>query len=96
MKVTNNTKFGHNPLEYHVGDVIESIGIENYTHAEYITHYLVCQFGHKYGLLYIEGNKIETHQHKDYKPFLKDSLKKLYEAANDPDDILVDAELVIK
>ncbi|UKM63072.1 hypothetical protein [Levilactobacillus phage ENFP1] len=93
MKVNNNTKFGHNPLEYHVGDIIESIGIENYTHAEYITHYLVCQFGHKYGLLYIEGNEIETY---DNKPFLKGSLKELYETANDPDDILVDAELVIK
>ena len=96
MKVTKKNNNGH-PLEYHVGDVIESIGVEAYLSGEpVIAHYVVSEVGDKYGLFYIEGNRIETHHHKGYKPFLTDTLEELYNTANDSDDILVDAELVIK
>ena len=96
MKVTNKSNNQH-PLEYHVGDVIESTGVEAYLSGEaVITHYLVSKVGDKYGLFYIEGNRIETHHHKGYTPFLTNTLEELYNKANDPDDILVDAELVIK
>ena len=96
MKVTKKSNNGL-PLEYHVGDVIESTGVEAYLSGEeVIAHYLVIEVGDKYGLFHIEGNRIETHHHKYYKPFLTNTLEELYDKANDPDDILVDAELVIK
>ena len=103
MKVTKKSNNGH-PLEYHVGDVIESMGVEAYLSGkevylsgkEIIAHYLVIEVGDKYGLFHIEGNRIETHYHKCYKPFLTNTLEELYDKDNDPDDILVDAELVIK
>jgi len=95
MKVTSKSG-NHHPLEYHVGDIIESIGVEENTGKEVVTHYLVIKVGYKYGLLYIEGNEMATYHHKYYKPFLTNTLKELYIKANDPDDILVDAELVIK
>jgi len=87
MKVTSKNNINH-PLEYHVGDVIESVGVT--------AHYLVSKVGNKYGLFYIEGNSIVTYRHKYYKPLLTNTLKELYDKANDPDDILVDAEVVIK
>jgi len=41
MKVTKKNNNGH-PLEYHVGDVIESIGVEAYLSGEpVIAHYVV-------------------------------------------------------
>lgn len=95
MKVTNKSNNGH-PLEYHVGDVIESTGVESLTGEEVTAHYVVSEVADKYGLFHIEGNRIETHHHKYYKPFLTDTLEELYNKANDPDDILVYAELVIK
>ena len=100
MKVTKKSNNGH-PLEYHVGDVIESTGVETGVEAygsgkEIIAHYLVIEVGDKYGLFHIEGNRIEAYHFKRYKPFLTNTLEQLYDKANDPDDILVDAELVIK
>lgn len=96
MKVTNKSD-NHHPLEYHVGDVIESTGVEAYGSGKEVTaHYVVSEVGDKYGLFHIEGNRIETYHFKYYKPFLTNTLEQLYDKANDPDDILVDAELVIK
>lgn len=95
MKVTNKS-YNHHPLEYHVGDIIESVGVEANTGKEVVTHYLVIKVGYKYGLLYIEGNEMATYHHKYHKPFLTNTLEELYDKANDPDDILVDVELVIK
>lgn len=95
MRITNKND-NHHPLEYHVGDIIESIGVEENTGKEVVTHYLVIKVGYKYGLLYIEGNEMATYHHKYYKPFLTNTLEELYDKANDPDDILVDVELVIK
>jgi len=96
MRVTNKSD-NHHPLEYHVGDVIESTGVEAYLSGkEVIAHYVVSEVGDKYGLFHIEGNRIETYHFKRYKPFLTNTLEQLYDKANDPDDILVDAELVIK
>lgn len=96
MKITKKSN-NHHLLEYHVGDIIESTGVEAYLSGkEVTTHYLVSEVGDKYGLFYIEGNRIETHHHKCYEPFLTNTLEELYDKTNDPDDILVDAELVIK
>lgn len=93
MKINKKSSNQH-PLEYHVGDVIESIeSIGVKSEKEVTSHYLVIEVGDKYGLFYIEGNRIATYH---YKPFLTNTLKELYDKVNDPDDILVDAELVIK
>jgi len=93
MKITKKS-INQQPLEYHVGDVIESICVKAYLSGKEVTeHYLVIEVGDKYGLFYIEGNRIATYH---YKPFLTNTLKELYDKTNDHGDILVDAELVIK
>lgn len=97
MKVTKKNNNGH-PLEYHVGDVIENIGVDVLSGEEVTAHYVVSEVGDKYGLFHIEGNRIVTYhyKYKYYKPFLTNTLEELYDKANDYGDILVDAELVIK
>lgn len=95
MKVTNKSD-NHHPLEYHVGDVVENIGVDALSGEEVTAHYVVSEVGDKYGLFHIEGNRIVTYHYKNYEPFLTNTLEELYDKANDYGDILVDAELVIK
>jgi len=45
MRVTNKSD-NHHPLEYPVGDVIESTGVEAYGSGKEVTaHYLVIEVG---------------------------------------------------
>jgi len=98
LKVTSKNNINH-PLEYHVGDVIESmedtIAYPDY-HKKHFgkAHYLVCVVGTNYGLLYLENDSITTYDNT--RLFIENTLEELYNKANDPTDILVDAELVIK
>lgn len=98
MKVTSKNNINH-PLEYHVGDVIESmedtLANPGY-HKKHFgrAHYLVCVVGTNYGLLYLENDSLV--HNKSMQVLMATTLKELYDKANDPTDILVDAELVIK